>query len=141
VTIGLIDHPPEDGIMEFQLLDRTGRRRSPATLTSFHQGQTPRNKGLRCPSDSPAVSHESRPGGRPLRWPPWWQAVYQFRGRHRKQQAPDLAIYRPRLGSCRAGLAVPGVGVAAGELIFELELAPAVVEPGPGIRRGGGARR
>ena len=48
--------------MEFQLLDRTGRRRSPATLTSFHQGQTPRNKGLRCPSDSPAVSHESRQG-------------------------------------------------------------------------------
>ncbi len=27
------------------LLDCAGRRRSPATLSSFHQGRTPRNKG------------------------------------------------------------------------------------------------
>ena len=31
------------------LLDRAGRRRSPAALSSFHQGLPPRNKGLRYP--------------------------------------------------------------------------------------------
>jgi integrase len=55
VTIGLIDHRPEEDIMESQLLDRTGRRRSPATLASFHRGQTPRNQGLRYPPDPPTV--------------------------------------------------------------------------------------
>jgi hypothetical protein len=29
------------------LLDCAGRRRSPATLASFHEGGSPRNKGLR----------------------------------------------------------------------------------------------
>ena len=37
------------------LLDRAGRRRSPATLSSFHRGHTPRNKGLRYPPDPPTV--------------------------------------------------------------------------------------
>jgi site-specific recombinase XerC len=37
------------------LLDRTGRRRSPATLASFHQGLPPRNKGVRYPPDPPTV--------------------------------------------------------------------------------------
>jgi site-specific recombinase XerD len=37
------------------LLDRAGRRRSPATLSSFHQGLPPRNKGLRYPPDPPTV--------------------------------------------------------------------------------------
>ncbi len=37
------------------LLDRAGRRRSPATLSSFHQGRIPRNKGLRYPPDPPTV--------------------------------------------------------------------------------------
>ena len=36
-------------------LDRAGRRRSPATLSSFHQGMPPRNKGLRYPPDPPTV--------------------------------------------------------------------------------------
>ena len=36
-------------------LDRAGRRRSPATLPGFHQGRTPRNKGLRYPPDPPTV--------------------------------------------------------------------------------------
>ena len=36
-----------------QLLDCAGRRRSPATLASFHQGHSPRNKGLRYPPDPP----------------------------------------------------------------------------------------
>src|SRR4051794_37061684 len=37
------------------LLDRAGRRRSPATLPDFHAGRPPRNKGLRYPADPPKV--------------------------------------------------------------------------------------
>jgi hypothetical protein len=37
------------------LRDRAGRRRSPVTLSSFHQGQIPRNKGLRYPPNPPTV--------------------------------------------------------------------------------------
>jgi hypothetical protein len=37
------------------LLDRAGRRRSPATMPGFHAGHTPRNKGLRYPADPPKV--------------------------------------------------------------------------------------
>ena len=35
------------------LLDCAGRRRSPATTSSFHEGLSPRNKGLRYPPDPP----------------------------------------------------------------------------------------
>jgi hypothetical protein len=41
--------------MPEQLLDRAGRRRSPATLPGFHAGRPPRNKGLRYPADPPQV--------------------------------------------------------------------------------------
>jgi site-specific recombinase XerD len=37
------------------LLDRAGRRRSPATLSSFHERRPPRNKGLQYPPDPPTV--------------------------------------------------------------------------------------
>ncbi len=37
------------------LLDTCGRRRSPATLSSFHEGRPPRNKGQRYPADPPTV--------------------------------------------------------------------------------------
>jgi integrase len=37
------------------LIDRAGRRRSPATLPGFHAGRPPRNKGLRYPADPPKV--------------------------------------------------------------------------------------
>ena len=37
------------------LLDRAGRRRSPATTSSFHRGLPPRNRGLRYPPDPPTV--------------------------------------------------------------------------------------
>jgi site-specific recombinase XerD len=37
------------------LLDCAGRRRSPATLSSFHHGRPPRNKGLRYPPEPPTV--------------------------------------------------------------------------------------
>jgi hypothetical protein len=37
------------------LLDCAGRRRSPATTSSFHQALPPRNKGMRYPPDPPTV--------------------------------------------------------------------------------------
>ena len=37
------------------LLDCAGRRRSPATMSGFHQGRPPRSKGLRYPPDPPTV--------------------------------------------------------------------------------------
>ena len=37
------------------LLDRAGRRRSPASMPGFHAGRPPRNKGLRYPADPPKV--------------------------------------------------------------------------------------
>jgi hypothetical protein len=37
------------------LLDRAGRRRSPATFPGFHAGHAPGNKGLRYPADPPKV--------------------------------------------------------------------------------------
>jgi site-specific recombinase XerD len=37
------------------LLDCAGRRRSPATMSGFHQGRPPRNKGLGYPPDPPTV--------------------------------------------------------------------------------------
>ena len=37
------------------LLDRAGRRRSPATMPGFHLGHAPGNKGLRYPADPPKV--------------------------------------------------------------------------------------
>ncbi len=57
------------------LLDCVGRRRSPATLSSFHQGRAPRNKGRRYPPDPPSVEEiiavmrawASRPEGVRLR--------------------------------------------------------------------------
>ena len=41
--------------MTEMLLDRAGRRRSPATMPGFHAGRPPRNKGLRYPADPPKV--------------------------------------------------------------------------------------
>ena len=36
-------------------LDAAGHRRSPATMPSYHQGRSPRNKGLRYPADPPTI--------------------------------------------------------------------------------------
>jgi integrase len=49
------DRPEEDVMESVPLLDCAGRRRSPATLSSFNQGRTPPNKGLRYPPDPPTV--------------------------------------------------------------------------------------
>jgi hypothetical protein len=37
------------------LVDRAGRRRSPATMPGFHAGRSPQNKGLRYPADPPTI--------------------------------------------------------------------------------------
>jgi hypothetical protein len=37
------------------LLDCAGRRRLPATMSGFHRGRPPRNKGLRYPADPATV--------------------------------------------------------------------------------------
>ena len=37
------------------LLDKAGRRRSPATMPGYHAGRPPRNKGMRYPVDPPTV--------------------------------------------------------------------------------------
>jgi integrase len=47
--------PEEDIMQSTPLLDRAGRRRSPAATSSFHQGRDPSNKGLRYPPDPPTV--------------------------------------------------------------------------------------
>ena len=39
--------------MSDMLIDRAGRRRSPATMPGFHAGRPPRNMGLRYPADPP----------------------------------------------------------------------------------------
>ncbi len=70
-----ITDPKEDLMRSVGLLDCTGRPRSPATLSSFHQGRVPRNRGLRYPPDPPtveeiiAVMHAAgeRPNGLRLR--------------------------------------------------------------------------
>jgi hypothetical protein len=41
--------------MSEPLLDRAGRRRSPATMPGFQAGGPPRNKGLRYPADPPKI--------------------------------------------------------------------------------------
>ena len=41
------------------LLDRVGRRRSPATTSSFDRGLAPRNEGLRYSPDPPTVEEIS----------------------------------------------------------------------------------
>jgi hypothetical protein len=52
----VVDPRPEEDLMEsLPLLDCAGRRRTPATLSGFHQGRPPRNKGLRYPPDPPTV--------------------------------------------------------------------------------------
>src|SRR5438552_14982817 len=54
--MGGVSHRPKEDIMRStRLLDCAGRRRSPATLASFHRGRPPRNKGLRYPPDPPTV--------------------------------------------------------------------------------------
>src|SRR5258708_26576910 len=56
VSMLVIDRRPEEDVMEpVPLLDCAGRRHPPATLSSFHRGRPPRNKGLCYPPDPPTV--------------------------------------------------------------------------------------
>jgi hypothetical protein len=60
---------------ELVLLDRAGRRRSPATMPGFHSGRPPRNKGLRYPANPPKIEEiiavMRRPGTTRLATPAW----------------------------------------------------------------------
>jgi integrase len=51
----VVRRPKEDVMESTALLDCAGRRRSPATTSSFHQALPPRNKGMRYPPDPPTV--------------------------------------------------------------------------------------
>jgi site-specific recombinase XerD len=53
--LALIIVSREDVMESVPCLDCAGRRRSAATLPSFHQGRSPGNKGLRYPADPPPV--------------------------------------------------------------------------------------
>ena len=50
----------EHATVSLSLLDCAGRRRSPATLASFHPGRAPQNKGLCYPPDPPTVEEDRR---------------------------------------------------------------------------------
>jgi hypothetical protein len=55
MPVWIIVFQKEDVMESLPLLDCAGRRRSPATLSSFHAGRPPRNKNLRYPPDPPTV--------------------------------------------------------------------------------------
>jgi integrase len=51
-----VDRRREEDVMQATpLLDKAGRRRSPATTASFHEGRAPRSKGRRYPPDPPTI--------------------------------------------------------------------------------------
>ena len=90
------------------LLDRAGRRRSPATMPGFHVGRPPGNKGARYPADPPKVEEiiavmratgENSHGGR-LRG----LIVILWRAGLRIQEA--LALTEADLDQCRGALLV-----------------------------------
>src|ERR687884_1949296 len=94
--------------MSERLLDRAGRRRSPATMPGFHAGHAPGNKGLRYPADPPkieeiiAVMRAAGDGthGRRLRG----RIVIMWRAGLRIQEA--LALTEGDLDQCRGALLV-----------------------------------
>jgi hypothetical protein len=55
--VGQTSSSPGEGAISsaVQLLDTAGRRRSPATLSDFHAGRAPGNKGQRYAADPPTV--------------------------------------------------------------------------------------
>jgi hypothetical protein len=85
--------------------DCAGRPRSPATLSGFHQGRPPRNKGLRYPPDPPTVEEiiavmraaGDRPDGLRLRG----VIVVLWRAGFRSQRGARLGGERSRPNSRR----------------------------------------
>jgi site-specific recombinase XerD len=94
--------------MSEMLLDRAGRRRSPATMPGFHAGRPPRNKGLRYPARSAQGrrDHLRHVHGRrrPARATPTWLIVVLWRAGLRIQEA--LAIAEAVLDHGRGALLV-----------------------------------
>jgi hypothetical protein len=73
------------------LLAAAGRRRSPATLSAFHAGRPPRDKGMRYPGDPPTVEEIV--------------AVMRAAARHGARSAPARPGRRAlaRRAACRRG--------------------------------------
>jgi hypothetical protein len=111
------------------LLDTCGRRRSPATLPSFHQGRPPRNKGQRYPADPPTVEeiiavmraagHDADavrlrgPNGRALACRPTYQrSARAERERPRSEPRRDLGPPRQRRQAPRGRDGPMGLGAA-----------------------------
>jgi hypothetical protein len=94
------------------LLDRAGRRRSPATMPEFHARRPPRNKGLRYPADPPKVEEiiavmraaGDRPHGRRLRglMVILWRAGLRIQGPRARRSRSGSP---PRRAACRRGKA------------------------------------
>ena len=53
--------------MESLLLDAAGHGRSPATMPGYHEGRSPRNKGLRYPADPSRPHGACRPSHSPAK--------------------------------------------------------------------------
>jgi hypothetical protein len=53
--VGLVLRARAGAMSEMLLVDRAGRRRSPATMPGFHAGRPPPTKGLRYPADPAKV--------------------------------------------------------------------------------------
>ncbi len=128
----------EDVMMEsVPLLDRAGRRRSPATLSSFHEGRTPRNKGLRYPPDPPTVEEiiavmraaGERPDGIRLCGVTimLWRAGLRIR---------DVARGDPAAGDPATARARPAAALAAVALPTSAASASSVVAPSPDASAG-----
>src|SRR5688572_9769334 len=86
------------------LLDRAGRRRSPATLPGFHTGHAPGNKGLRYPAD-PAKVEEivvRRAGSRAEQALSIWQAGVSVAGGWSCARALERSSY-PRRPNVHGG--------------------------------------
>ena len=98
------------------LLDRAGRRRSPATMPGFHAGRSPRNKGLRYPADPPKVEEivavMSAAGERPARPAPARTHRDPLAGRPADPRSALVGRSRPR-PAARLAARAPGQGRTA----------------------------
>jgi integrase len=109
------------------LLDRPGRRRSPATVPGFHAARPPGNKGVRYPADPRRyVGVPPRPPGRSavLRHQRRRFAPHQLRHAHAVEMAREgvpLTVIQRQLGQSNLGItSIYLQGIDSGEIIETL---------------------
>jgi hypothetical protein len=88
------------------LLDRAGRRRSPATMPGFHAGRSPANKGLSYPADPPRVEEVIAHARQPAHVAPPLRPVRERvagSDRHRAARSPAGRVGGESCGSAGAG--------------------------------------